>query len=107
VVNAHDTVRRTPPIAALRGKVAVNSTLGREADPGAAAAAAFLAARFLSYPPSTAFAVSPGDFSMALQPGTAAPDFSLASHNGETLSLSSFRGRPTIVSFLPFAFTGG
>ena len=44
---------------------------------------------------------------MALQPGTAAPDFSLASHNGETVSLSSFKGRPTVVSFLPFAFTGG
>ena len=44
---------------------------------------------------------------MALQPGAQAPDFSLASHNGETVSLASFRGRPTIVSFLPFAFTGG
>jgi cytochrome oxidase Cu insertion factor (SCO1/SenC/PrrC family) len=45
--------------------------------------------------------------SMALQPGTAAPDFSLASHNGETVSLASYRGKPTIVAFLPFAFTGG
>ena len=44
---------------------------------------------------------------MAIQPGTAAPDFSLASHNGETLTLASFRGKPTIVAFLPFAFTGG
>jgi peroxiredoxin len=52
-------------------------------------------------------AVSQGELPMALQPGTAAPDFSLASHNGETVSLASFRGRPTVVSFLPFAFTGG
>ncbi|MBY0440240.1 MAG: redoxin domain-containing protein [Burkholderiales bacterium] len=43
----------------------------------------------------------------ALQPGTAAPDFSLASHTGATLTLASFRGRRTVVTFLPFAFTGG
>jgi len=43
-----------------------------------------------------------------LQPGTTAPDFSLAAHNtDQRVSLASFRGRPTIVSFLPFAFTGG
>jgi peroxiredoxin len=41
-----------------------------------------------------------------LQPGAPAPDFSLASHNGATLTLSSFRRR-TVVTFLPFAFTGG
>jgi cytochrome oxidase Cu insertion factor (SCO1/SenC/PrrC family) len=43
----------------------------------------------------------------ALQAGTPAPEFSLASHDGKTLALSSFRGRRTVVSFLPFAFTGG
>ena len=43
----------------------------------------------------------------ALQPGTPGPDFSLASHAGATLALSSFRGRRVVVSFLPFAFTGG
>jgi peroxiredoxin Q/BCP len=43
----------------------------------------------------------------ALQVGTQAPEFSLASHDGKTLALSSFRGRRTVVSFLPFAFTGG
>jgi len=43
----------------------------------------------------------------ALQPGTQAPDFSLASHLDKTYSLSSLRGRRTVVSFLPFAFTGG
>ena len=43
----------------------------------------------------------------ALQAGTQAPEFSLASHDGKTLALSSFRGRRALVSFLPFAFTGG
>jgi peroxiredoxin len=44
---------------------------------------------------------------MSVQAGSAAPDFSLASHNGDTVSLSSFRGRPVVVAFMPFAFTGG
>lgn len=45
---------------------------------------------------------------MTLQAGTPAPDFALAGHNtDEKVSLASFRGRPTIVSFLPLAFTGG
>jgi peroxiredoxin len=43
----------------------------------------------------------------ALQPGTAAPDFSLASHTGATLTLAGFRSKRTVVTFLPFAFTGG
>jgi peroxiredoxin len=43
----------------------------------------------------------------ALQAGAQAPDFSLASHTAQTLTLASFRGRKTIVTFLPFAFTGG
>jgi len=43
----------------------------------------------------------------ALQAGTPAPDFTLASHAGETVSLRSYRGRPVVVSFLPLAFTGG
>ena len=42
-----------------------------------------------------------------LQPGSAAPDFTLAAHNDQKPSLSSFRGKATVVSFLPFAFTGG
>ena len=43
-----------------------------------------------------------------LQPGTAAPDFSLGAHNtDQKVSLSTVRGRPTVVSFLPMAFTGG
>jgi len=43
----------------------------------------------------------------ALQPGATAPEFSLASHTGATLTLSGFKGRRTVVTFLPFAFTGG
>jgi len=42
-----------------------------------------------------------------LQPGTPAPDFTLASHLGDNVSLASFKGKRTVVSFLPFAFTGG
>lgn len=44
---------------------------------------------------------------MELQPGTVAPDFTLASHTDQKVTLASFRGRKTVVSFLPFAFTGG
>jgi mycoredoxin-dependent peroxiredoxin len=44
---------------------------------------------------------------MSVQVGAAAPDFTLDSHNGAKVSLSSFKGRKTVVSFLPFAFTGG
>jgi peroxiredoxin len=44
---------------------------------------------------------------MELQPGSAAPDFTLASHTDQKVSLASYRGRRTVVSFLPFAFTGG
>ena len=44
---------------------------------------------------------------MTVQVGAAAPDFTLAAHTGGTVSLSSFKGRKTVVSFLPFAFTGG
>jgi peroxiredoxin Q/BCP len=44
---------------------------------------------------------------MELQPGSAAPDFTLASHTDQKIALASYRGRRTVVSFLPFAFTGG
>ena len=43
----------------------------------------------------------------ALAAETPAPDYTLAAHTGETLSLAKYRGRRTLVSFLPFAFTGG
>lgn len=42
-----------------------------------------------------------------LQPGAMAPDFSLQSHTGQTVTLSSYRGRRVIVSFHPATFTGG
>jgi peroxiredoxin len=44
---------------------------------------------------------------MTLQTGAPAPDFTLASHNDQKITLADYRGRPTVVSFLPFAFTGG
>jgi peroxiredoxin len=45
---------------------------------------------------------------MAVETGSAAPDFSLASHlSDQKVSLSSFKGRPVVVTFMPFAFTGG
>jgi hypothetical protein len=44
---------------------------------------------------------------MALQPGDKAPDFTLPAHSGDKVALSGFRGRPTVVAFMPFAFTGG
>ena len=43
----------------------------------------------------------------ALQAGAPAPDFSLASHAGTTLTLAGLKGRRTVVAFMPFAFTGG
>ncbi len=42
-----------------------------------------------------------------VQPGSKAPEFSLNSHTDKKLALADFRGRATVVSFLPFAFTGG
>src|SRR6201984_751382 len=36
-----------------------------------------------------------------LPPGTAAPDFTLASAPGRTVSLADFRGQPVILAFYP------
>ncbi|MBX3664234.1 MAG: redoxin domain-containing protein [Burkholderiales bacterium] len=45
---------------------------------------------------------------MEIQAGNAAPDFTLSAHNtDQKITLSSFRGRPVVVAFMPFAFTGG
>jgi len=44
---------------------------------------------------------------MDVQAGGAAPDCTLASHTDQKVSLASFKGRPVVVAFLPFAFTGG
>src|SRR5262245_15601519 len=40
--------------------------------------------------------------------GAVAPDFTLAAHNtDQKISLANYRGRPVVVAFMPFAFTGG
>lgn len=44
---------------------------------------------------------------MSVQVGAAAPDFTLDAHTGSKVTLSSFKGRKTVVAFMPFAFTGG
>ena len=42
---------------------------------------------------------------MALKVGTQAPDFTLPSKPGETLTLSSLRGKNVVLLFFPAAFT--
>ena len=44
---------------------------------------------------------------MPAEEGTAAPDFSLTSDSGETVSLASFRGRPVVLYFYPKDDTPG
>ena len=44
---------------------------------------------------------------LELKTGSAAPDFTLASHADQKVSLASLKGRPVVVAFMPFAFTGG
>jgi peroxiredoxin len=44
---------------------------------------------------------------MTVQTGAPAPDFTLGSHADQKVSLSTYRGRPVVVTFMPFAFTGG
>ena len=44
---------------------------------------------------------------MPLQPGTEAPDFTLAAHNGERVTLSALRGKKVVLAFHPASFTGG
>ena len=40
--------------------------------------------------------------------GQAAPDFTLAAHSGETVTLNQYRGQKNVVlSFHIFSFTGG
>lgn len=40
-----------------------------------------------------------------LRVGDAAPDFSLRSHDGREVTLSSLRGRRVVLAFFAFAFT--
>lgn len=44
---------------------------------------------------------------VTLEPGTTAPDFSLSDKDGNTVSLSDFRGKKVIVYFYPAASTPG
>ena len=44
---------------------------------------------------------------MDVKVGSPAPDFTLPSHADQKVSLASFKGRPVVVAFMPFAFTGG
>jgi peroxiredoxin (alkyl hydroperoxide reductase subunit C) len=44
---------------------------------------------------------------MSIQTGATAPDFTLPSHTDQKVALASFKGRPVVVAFMPFAFTGG
>ena len=41
-----------------------------------------------------------------LEPGTVAPDFTLTNQYGEQVTLSALRGKPVVLMFFPFAFTG-
>lgn len=43
----------------------------------------------------------------APQAGDTAPDFSLQGSDGNTHTLSDFRGRGVVIAFFPKAFTGG
>ncbi|MFT4189520.1 MAG: peroxiredoxin [Aeromicrobium sp.] len=43
---------------------------------------------------------------MTIEIGQQAPEFTLKNQHGEEISLASFRGRPVVVVFYPFAFTG-
>jgi peroxiredoxin Q/BCP len=44
---------------------------------------------------------------MPLEIGQKAPDFALPDENGETVKLSSFKGRRVVVFFYPKANTSG
>jgi len=43
---------------------------------------------------------------MALQPGSAAPQFTLISTEKKPVSLSDFKGKKVVLHFFPMAFTG-
>lgn len=41
-----------------------------------------------------------------LRVGDAAPDFTLRSHDGRTITLSALRGQRVVLAFFAFAFSG-
>jgi cytochrome oxidase Cu insertion factor (SCO1/SenC/PrrC family) len=57
----------------------------------------------------TAFGqAAPGPIATHLKVGDAAPDFTLTDTSGQTVKLSDFRGKRSVVlAFYVFAFTGG
>ena len=44
---------------------------------------------------------------MAIKPVEMAPDFTLTSHEGSSVTLSELRGSPVLLAFHPASFTGG
>jgi len=44
--------------------------------------------------------------SATLRVGDAAPDFTLRSHDGRTITLSALRGQRVVLAFFAFAFSG-
>lgn len=43
---------------------------------------------------------------MTVEIGSVAPDFTLKNQHGEDITLSELRGRPVVLVFYPFAFSG-
>jgi peroxiredoxin len=43
---------------------------------------------------------------MTISVGDTAPDFTLKNQHGQEVSLSDLRGKPVVIVFFPFAFTG-
>jgi peroxiredoxin len=43
---------------------------------------------------------------MAIEAGQQAPEFELKSATGESVTLSAYRGKPVLLVFYPFTFTG-
>jgi peroxiredoxin len=44
--------------------------------------------------------------SMAIQVGSVAPEFTLKNQHGQPVALAELRGRPVVLVFFPFAFSG-
>jgi len=43
---------------------------------------------------------------VTIQVGDPAPDFTLRSHDGRTITLSALRGQRVVLAFFAFAFSG-
>jgi peroxiredoxin Q/BCP len=52
-------------------------------------------------------ATSSAEPPIELQPGDAAPDFSLPGSDGRIHRLKELAGRPVVIAWFPKAFTGG